>query len=121
MSDFSMFTDHEQDSILERSCGLDGLLLLAVAVLPHHTLLNHHTGFWELIFTVEEEVIRVQVLQRCSRKQNIKVFWKITNYRGSSPNELHLPPLTEDVRSPFKLLDQQVSRSFGDLQDLQVS
>lgn len=35
--------------------------------------------------------------------------------------ELYLPSLTQDVRSPFELLYQQVSGSFGDLQDLQVT
>lgn len=35
--------------------------------------------------------------------------------------ELYLPSLTQDVRSSFELLDQQVSGSFGDLQDLQVT
>lgn len=33
-------------------------------------------------------------------------------------NELHLPPLTQDVRCPLELLDQQVPGSFGDFQDL---
>lgn len=33
--------------------------------------------------------------------------------------ESHLYPLTQDVRSPLKLLDQQVSGSFRNLQDLQ--
>lgn len=36
-------------------------------------------------------------------------------------NKVLLPSLTQDVRSPFEFLDQQVSGSFGDLQDLQVT
>lgn len=65
-------TDHQQDPVLQWPRGLDGLLLLGVTVLPGHTLLDHHTGFWELVFIVEEEVTRLQVLHRCSSTKKNK-------------------------------------------------
>ncbi|KAA8578117.1 hypothetical protein FQN60_002478, partial [Etheostoma spectabile] len=80
-------SDH--DPVLERPAGLDGLRLLAGAVLPRHAFLDHHSGFWELVFIVEEDVTRLQVTQ-----------------------------VTQDVGRLSELLDQKVSRSFGDLQDL---
>lgn len=86
-----MGTDHEQNAVLQRPGGVDVLLLPAVAVLPDHGLLDHHPGLWELVFVVEEEVARLLVLHG------------------------------QDVRGSLQLLDQQVSCSFGYLQDLQVT
>lgn len=55
-------TDHEQYSILQWPSGLNGLLVVFVAVLPGSTFLNHHSGFWLLLLIVKEEVICLLVL-----------------------------------------------------------
>lgn len=45
----------------------------------------------------------------------------MASYRNNKATKLLFFPLTQDVRSPFELLDQQMPGSFGDLQDLQVT
>lgn len=62
------WTHHEQNSIFQWPCRLDGLFLCSVAVLPHDALLYHHSGLWVLILTVEEELTCFLVLYRWGRK-----------------------------------------------------
>lgn len=45
----------------------------------------------------------------------------MASYRNNKATKLLFPPFTQDVRSPFELLDQQMPGSFGDLQDLHVT
>lgn len=110
---------HEQDTVLQWSCGLDKLLLIMVAILPHHAFLYQDSGIWEFIFIIEEDLSSFLVLHRCSKKQENKVLKNVDLEEFFT--EYHLPPLTQDMRSPFELLDQEVSGSFGNLQDLQVT
>lgn len=56
---------HDQNSMSDRTSGLKRILVVVILIFPLHALFYHRVGFWVIVFPIQEEKSRGDVLYSC--------------------------------------------------------